>query len=123
MANRCHIAVFIGAKIRFLGHIVLNYHKKEKNINKHLALTLYIATFVPTICLSFGGLSDVFTNNKLNTKMLKKERKFVGGGSSYLAPEVEVLEISVEQGFALSNGYGEEGEAGGDLGDDNYGDF
>uniref|UniRef100_UPI00405768D6 hypothetical protein n=1 Tax=Alistipes sp. TaxID=1872444 RepID=UPI00405768D6 len=53
--------------------------------------------------------------------MLKKERKFVGGGSSYLAPEVEVLEISVEQGFALSN----EGSAGWENGggDDDYNDM
>ena len=52
--------------------------------------------------------------------MQKKQTKFVGGGTPYLAPELEILEVSVEQGFAGS--YGDEGAAGGDLEEDNYGD-
>lgn len=55
--------------------------------------------------------------------MKKQLTKFVGGGNHYLAPEMESVEISVEQGFALSGGFGEEGDAGGDLGEDNYGDY
>lgn len=56
-----------------------------------------------------------------NNIMQKKQTKFVGGGTPYLAPELEILEVSVEQGFAGS--YGDEGAAGGDLEEDNYGDY
>ncbi len=45
-------------------------------------------------------------------------------GVSYLAPEVEILAISVEQGFAVSGGfYGDDGEAGQDIDNNDYGDF
>lgn len=43
-------------------------------------------------------------------------------GVSYLAPEVEILAISVEQGFAVS-GSGYAGWDDGDAGDDNYNDM
>lgn len=55
--------------------------------------------------------------------MKKQLTQFAGGGNHYLAPEMEVVEVSVEQGFTLSDYYGEEGDAGGDLGEDNYGDY
>ena len=44
--------------------------------------------------------------------MQKKQTKFVGGGTPYLAPELEILEVSVEQGFAGSVEFGDYGAAG-----------
>ncbi len=48
---------------------------------------------------------------------MKKLTFFQGGG--YSAPELEILTVAVEQGFAGS--FGEEGENP-DAGEDNYGD-
>lgn len=47
----------------------------------------------------------------------------MGGGCEYLAPEVEIMAISVEQGFAASVTYGDEGYAGQDIDNNDYGDF
>ncbi len=38
-----------------------------------------------------------------------------GGGIPYSAPAIEVLDIAVEQGFAASGDFGEEGKAGGEV--------
>lgn len=45
-----------------------------------------------------------------------------GEGTSYSAPSVEILSISIEKGFANSN-YGGAGEAGGSVNDTNYGEY
>jgi len=39
---------------------------------------------------------DTFTNNKYITTMKREERKI------YSAPEVEIIEVAVEKGFAVS---------------------
>lgn len=48
-----------------------------------------------------------------------------GGGTSYSAPSVEILSISIEKGFANSTvlDYGGAGEAGGSVNDTNYGEY
>ena len=43
--------------------------------------------------------------------------------AEYVAPEVEVISTVVEHGFSLSNGWGEEGEAGDGFDIENNGDF
>lgn len=48
-----------------------------------------------------------------------------GGGTSYSAPSVEILSISIEKGFANSTvlDYGGAGEAGGSVYDTYYGEY
>lgn len=48
-----------------------------------------------------------------------------GGGTSYSAPSVEILSISIEKGFANSIvlDYGNTGEAGGSVDDTDYGEY
>lgn len=48
-----------------------------------------------------------------------------GGGTSYSAPSIEILNISIEKGFANSTvlDYGGAGEAGGNVNDTNYGEY
>lgn len=48
-----------------------------------------------------------------------------GEGTSYSAPSVEILSISIEKGFANSTvlDYGGVGEAGGSVDDTNYGEY
>lgn len=48
-----------------------------------------------------------------------------GGGTSYSAPSVEILSISIEKGFANSIvlDYGNTGEAGGSVNDTDYGEY
>lgn len=48
-----------------------------------------------------------------------------GGGTSYSAPSVEILSISIEKGFANSTvlDYGGDGEAGGSVYDTDYGEY
>ena len=48
-----------------------------------------------------------------------------GGGTSYSAPSVEILSISIEKGFANSTvlDYGGAGEAGGSVNDTYYGEY
>ena len=41
----------------------------------------------------------------------------------YIAPEVEVISTVVEHGFSLSNGWGDEGEAGDGFDVNDNGDF
>lgn len=47
------------------------------------------------------------------------------GGTSYSAPSVEILSISIEKGFANSTvlDYGGAGEAGGSVNDTDYGEY
>lgn len=47
------------------------------------------------------------------------------GGTSYSAPSVEILSISIEKGFANSPGldYGGSGEPGGKVTDTDYGEY
>ena len=46
-------------------------------------------------------------------------------GTSYSAPSVEILSISIEKGFANSTvlDYGGAGEAGGSVNDTDYGEY
>ncbi len=48
-----------------------------------------------------------------------------GGGTSYSAPSVEILSISIEKGFANSTvlDYGGACEAGGSVNDTDYGEY
>lgn len=48
-----------------------------------------------------------------------------GGGNSYSSPSIEILSISIEKGFADSIvlDYGSTGEAGGNVTDNNYGEY
>lgn len=47
-----------------------------------------------------------------------------GGEFDYSAPTLEILSVTVEQGFAASErDYGDYGDPGDDLFDDPYGDF
>lgn len=48
-----------------------------------------------------------------------------GEGTSYSAPSVEILSISIEKGFANSIvlDYGNTGEAGGSVNDTDYGEY
>ena len=48
-----------------------------------------------------------------------------GGGNSYSSPSIEILSISIEKGFADSIvlDYGSTGEAGGNVTDNNFGDY
>ena len=48
-----------------------------------------------------------------------------GGGTSYSAPSVEILSISIEKGFANSTvlDYGGAGEAGGSVNDTDYEEY
>lgn len=48
-----------------------------------------------------------------------------GEGTSYSAPSVEILNISIEKGFANSTvlDYGGWGEAGGSINDTDYGEY
>ena len=49
-----------------------------------------------------------------------------GGESEYSAPTLEILSVTVEQGFAVSpveEDYSDYGDPGKDLYDDPYGDF
>ena len=48
-----------------------------------------------------------------------------GGGTSYSAPSIEILNISIEKGFANSIvlDYGNTGEAGGSVNDTDYGEY
>lgn len=48
-----------------------------------------------------------------------------GGGTSYSAPSVEILSISIEKGFANSTvlDYGGAGEADGSVNDTDYGEY
>lgn len=50
-----------------------------------------------------------------------------GGEFDYSAPTLEILSVTVEQGFAATSpsweDYGEYGDPGDDLFDDPYGDF
>ncbi len=43
--------------------------------------------------------------------------------NNYLSPELLVEEVLVEYGFAATNDYGQSGEAGGDIGENDYGGF
>ena len=45
-----------------------------------------------------------------------------GGGITYSAPTLEVLNLQVERGFAASDGYADEGYAGKDLFENVYGE-
>lgn len=42
---------------------------------------------------------------------------------NYTSPELFVEEVMVEYGFAITNDYGQSGEAGGDIGENDYGGF
>ena len=42
---------------------------------------------------------------------------------NYSSPELFVEEVVVEYGFALTGDYGQSGEAGGDIGENDYGGF
>lgn len=58
--------------------------------------------------------------------MKKTLRIYVKGeGTSYSAPSVEILSISIEKGFANSTvlDYGGAGEAGGSVNDTDYGEY
>lgn len=48
-----------------------------------------------------------------------------GEGTSYSAPSVEILSISIEKGFANSTvlDYGGAGKAGGSVNDTDYGEY
>lgn len=46
-----------------------------------------------------------------------------GGNSTYSAPAIEVIDIATEKGFATSPQYGDEGNAGADPSDNDYGDY
>lgn len=48
-----------------------------------------------------------------------------GEGTSYSAPSIEILNISIEKGFANSTvlDYGNTGEAGGSVNDTDYGEY
>lgn len=48
-----------------------------------------------------------------------------GEGTSYSAPSIEILNISIEKGFANSIvlDYGNTGEAGGSVNDPDYGEY
>lgn len=43
--------------------------------------------------------------------------------TNYTSPELLVEEVVVEYGFAITNDYGQSGEAGGDIGENDYGGF
>lgn len=43
--------------------------------------------------------------------------------TNYSSPELFVEEVVVEYGFAITNDYGQSGEAGGDIGENDYGGF
>lgn len=43
--------------------------------------------------------------------------------TNYTSPELLVEEVMVEYGFAITNDYGQSGEAGGDIGENDYGGF
>lgn len=47
------------------------------------------------------------------------ERNFLRGGESYIAPELESLEVRFESGFEASSGYGTSGSANWSLDDVN----
>lgn len=57
--------------------------------------------------------------------MKKHYESTVKGGTSYSAPSVEILSISIEKGFANSTvlDYGGAGEAGGSVDDTDYGEY
>lgn len=57
--------------------------------------------------------------------MKKHYESTVKGGTSYSAPSVEILSISIEKGFANSTvlDYGRVGEAGGSVNDTDYGEY
>lgn len=57
--------------------------------------------------------------------MKKHYESTVKGGTSYSAPSVEILSISIEKGFANSTvlDYGGAGEAGGSVNDTEYGEY
>ena len=42
---------------------------------------------------------------------------------NYSSPELFVEEVVVEYGFAITNDYGQSGEAGGDIVENDYGGF
>ena len=48
-----------------------------------------------------------------------------GEGTSYSAPSIEILNISIEKGFANSTvlDYGGSGKAGGSVSDTDYGEY
>ncbi|MEG0789866.1 MAG: hypothetical protein RRY23_07840 [Alistipes sp.] len=52
-----------------------------------------------------------------------KQTTFLGGGSAYAAPTIEMLSISTERGFALSEtpNYGDGGDPGGGVTDTDNG--
>lgn len=64
---------------------------------------------------------------KHNTSMIMKNTTNLRlrGGTSYSAPSVEILSISIEKGFANSTvlDYGGAGEAGGSVNDTDYGEY
>ncbi|WP_334114812.1 hypothetical protein, partial [Alistipes putredinis] len=71
-----------------------------------------------------------FTNfliQPTGSMIMKKhyESTVKGGGTSYSAPSVEILSISIEKGFANSTvlDYGGAGEAGGSVNDTDYGEY
>lgn len=51
---------------------------------------------------------------------MMKNNKIWGG---YAAPALEVLDVNVENGFAASPIYGDEGDAGQAIDDDYFGEF
>lgn len=57
--------------------------------------------------------------------MKKHYESTVKGGTSYSAPSIEILNISIEKGFANSTvlDYGGSGEAGGSVNDTDYGEY
>ena len=51
---------------------------------------------------------------------MKKMNNYWGG---YQAPALEVLDVTIENGFAASSIYGDEGEAGQEINEEFYGPF
>ncbi len=49
---------------------------------------------------------------------MKKMNNYWGG--EYAAPALEVLDVTIENGFAASPIYGDEGEAGQEINEENY---
>lgn len=59
-----------------------------------------------------------YKNNK--KYKLKKTQTMKKNTMNYSAPEVELVEVAVESGFQTSPTWGDEGEAGQDLGFNDY---
>lgn len=52
---------------------------------------------------------------------MKKMNNYWGG--EYQAPALEVLDVTIENGFAASPAFGEYGEAGQEINEESYGEF